>query len=231
MPDPNPDILPEAARSRRAWPTVLLVFLCIVVGFAAGAGFLGYRTLETLTRHLPKGFFVPEQVRVTESLVLNRIRDVAKIVTVEYHMADAIDYRNDRMWPFQDNRALVIARAKVLAGFDLTDGNMEIAIRETGDSKTTEKPVPFIRITLPPPEIISVDPTIQYHDLQGALPMDIHNWMLLRARNQLKQAAIQAGILARAEQSIRVQVAGMFPGANITIDFYASKNGLETGNE
>lgn len=56
---------------------------------------------------------------ITHQVSLKDVEQVAKLISVEYHMADVVDYNDKKIWPFKDHKILVIAKAKIFAGFDL----------------------------------------------------------------------------------------------------------------
>lgn len=162
--------------------------------------------IAAVTAYLVNPQFLSERYEETPSV--DRIREVAKVVSIEYFMSDIIEYHNDNMWPFRNTNVLVIAKAKVLAGFDLKK-KFSINIVESEDDNNPDKRRE-IHIILPPPRIIAVEPNYRYYDISGSVPIETHNWILLRAKNTLRSSAIEAGILEDAKSSIHSYLRQMF---------------------
>jgi hypothetical protein len=158
-----------------------------------------------------------ESKHTEDTITVKRIEQVAKIVSIEYHMSDIIEYRNDNRWPFKDEKVLIIAKAKVLAGFDLLKGSVSIKIDETIQENQAGKKQ--ILIVLPQPQIISIEPSYKYYDISGSVPVDTHNWILARAKVNLRNAAIQAGILENAKKTVQMQLQQMFIDSEVYVDF------------
>ncbi len=197
------------------WKIIFLsFFLAFLMSSLAGSFyFLGKKT------GVP-GLEIGRETVIREEVAVERIRKAAKFISVEYHMSDVIEYRDDRLIPLfndflniLDKRVLIIAKAKVLAGFDLDKG---IQIRVESSAL---HPRADVYITLPPAEIISVEPDYRYYDIQGSIPPDLHTTLLLRAKNTLRRAAVKEGILKKAEESMRAGLPCFFPSANVHIYF------------
>ncbi|MGE0084737.1 MAG: DUF4230 domain-containing protein [Desulfococcaceae bacterium] len=147
-----------------------------------------------------------------EDLVIDRIRQIAKFVSVEYHMADIIEYTQEQYLPFWDKKMLIIAKARVLAGFDFDKG-ISVTVEERGGQKQA------VHITLPRPEIISVEPEYRYYDIRGSIPAEDHTLILSRAKTALRQAAIREGILDKARESVQIRLPYLFPASEVYITF------------
>ena len=165
---------------------------------------------------------------INNEIVIKRVTQVAKLVSVEYYMSDIFDYRDERIWPFKDKKLLVIAKARVIAGFDLLK-EMKVEVENKSDglvAKTpnkgdseTKKEKKALWITLPPPEIVSIDPSYQYYDIQGPIPPETHSWLLAQAKSKLRNAAIQTGILENAQKAVSLQLQYIFSDFEVHVRF------------
>jgi len=149
---------------------------------------------------------------IQEDLVIDQIRQISKFVSVEYHMADIIEYTEDQYLPFFDKKMLIIAKARVLAGFDFDKG-ISVTVEEREGKKQA------VHIILPRPEIISVEPEYRYYDIQGRIPAEDHTLILAGAKITLRQAALRAGILDKARESVQTRLPCLFPSSEVYITF------------
>jgi hypothetical protein len=176
----------NAAR-RPTWPLILsllLFTLAVLVGrgVARGAG-----PLERLTAG---------RTAVSQAVVVEQTRAVARLVTTETGMRDVVTYENRRLG--STKRSLVVVTGKVLAGFDL----------DRGAEVTVDHPSRRIRITLPPPAVLGVEITeLRTYDEESGLwnpfrPSDRDSIFAL-ARRQLVKAAGEIELARHAEESAR----------------------------
>jgi hypothetical protein len=177
---------------------LLAVLIPVVVVAWASAWFL-------ITRYV-----VPAAPVMTHDEVIDRIENVAKLITVQYYMTDIVDYANPKMWPFSDQKVLVIANARVYGGLDLSKPSFAVTIQEA------EK---RMLIRLPRPRIIALDPTYRYYDIQGAPSPEAHTYIINEARFNLRSKALQAGILEDTRKSARAQLAQLYPDYQISVTF------------
>ncbi|WP_282775849.1 DUF4230 domain-containing protein [Phaeodactylibacter xiamenensis] len=133
----------------------VLVFTGLLAVFGAGFG-LAY----SLLRKSP----APETTIQNSTVLLNRVEEVCKLVTVEGHFSELYDETNIRRFTVYvpmpstfsfSKKAILQVEGKVLVGYDLKN------IKITADS--TQKRVVLSHI--PEPEILSVDHTIAYKNL------------------------------------------------------------------
>lgn len=164
-------------------------------------------------------YFVRAAPVLTHDVVVDRIESAAKLITVQYYMTDIVDYANPKMWPFSDQKVLVIANARVYGGLDLTKPSFSVNIEET------EK---RMQIHLPRPRIIALDPTYRFYDIQGSPPPEAHTYLINEARFNLRSKALQAGILDDTRKSARDQLAQLYPDYQITVTF--EDDGMATVN-
>lgn len=136
------------------------------------------------------------ETTVSQSVVVEQTRAVARLVTGETRLRDVVTYENRRLG--STKRSLVIVTGKVLTGFDL----------DRGTQVTVDHPGRRIRITLPPPAVMGVEITdLKTYDEQRGLwnpfrPAD-RDTIFTLARRQLVEAAGEVELARHAEESAR----------------------------
>jgi uncharacterized protein DUF4230 len=172
---------------RPKWPlllALLLFALAVVVG--RGVSHTAGR-LQQLTGG---------ETTVSQAVVVEQTRAVARLVTSETVLRDVVTYENRRLG--STKRSLVVATGKVLTGFDL-DRGLEV---------TVDHPSRRIRITLPPPSVQAVEITdLKTYDEQRGLwnpfrPSD-RDTIFALARRQLVATAGEVELARHAEESAR----------------------------
>ena len=121
---------------------------------------------------------VGNNTEIDSSIVLNRIKSVSKLITVEADFDNVMTYK-DHYWfdfgPFK-KQAIVKMKARVACGYNLE--NMKITADET--TKT-------IHISnVPEPEVLSVDSDVKYYDVQEGLFNDFNAQELTQIQNSLR---------------------------------------------
>jgi hypothetical protein len=130
---------------------------------------------------------------VTHEIVIERLREVAKLVASELTLRDVITYEQSRLG--STKRTLLVATARVSAGINLSRALVNV-----------DQAKKVIAVTLPPAEIISVDVTnVTTYDERAGLwnpfTPDDRDEIRRRIRAQLVTTAEQSGILAHADQA------------------------------
>jgi hypothetical protein len=172
---------------RPKWP-LLFALLLFAVAVAVGRGVS--RAPGRLQR-LASG-----ETTVSQAVVVEQTRAVARLVTSETVLRDVVTYENRRLG--STKRSLVVATGKVLTGFDL-DRGLEV---------TVDHPSRRIRITLPPPSVQAVEITgLKTYDEQRGLwnpftPSD-RDTIFALARRQLVATAGEVELARHAEESAR----------------------------
>ena len=176
------------SRARRSvWPlllSLLLFGLAVVVGRGVARGAAPLRRLTA------------GETRVSQSVVVEQTRAVARLVTSETMMRDVVVYENSRLG--STKRSLVVVTGKVLTGFDL----------DRGTEVTVDHPSHRIVITLPPPGVMGVEISeLRTYDEQRGLwnpfrPAD-RDTIFALARRQLVQAANEVELSHHTEESAR----------------------------
>jgi Protein of unknown function (DUF4230) len=172
---------------RPKWPlllALLLFALAVVVG----------RGVSRASGRLQR--FAGGETTVSQSVVVEQTRAVARLVTSETVLRDVVTYENRRLG--STKRSLVVVTGKVLTGFDL-DRGLEV---------TVDHPSRRIRITLPPPSVQGVEITeLKTYDEQRGLWNPFHpsdrDTIFALARRQLVAAAGEVELARHAEESAR----------------------------
>lgn len=129
-------------------------------------------------------------------ILLERIRQVAKLVTVEGYFSEIYDYKDYYGYDlsFFRKKALMRVKAKVSAGYDLE--KMKI---------TAEQQTKTIRISgVPSPEILSIEHDLDYYDVQEGIfnsfsPED-YNKLNANAKNFIRERALESDLMKQAAQ-------------------------------
>jgi hypothetical protein len=130
---------------------------------------------------------------VTHEIVIERLREVAKLVASELTLRDVVTYEQTRLG--STKRSLLVVTGRVSAGINL--GRAQVNLDQTKR---------VIVVTLPPAEIISVDVmNVTTYDERAGLwnPFTTgdRDEIRRRIRAQLVSAADQSGILTHANQA------------------------------
>ena len=175
------------------WIIALITFpflaLAVVLGLLAVRGLVKVQVTNTNT--------------VTHSLILDKIQDVAKLISTEYHLRDVVVYENT--WYGSTKKSLVVATGRILAGIDLRD---RVNVTISGAARK-------IRIRLPHAAVLSSDVTnLQtYDETRGwwnpFSPTDRDEIYRL-VRGKFAETAKELHVRERAEQSAKQLLETMF---------------------
>lgn len=129
-------------------------------------------------------------------VLLEKIKTVAKLVTVEGYFSEVYDYKD--YWGYDISlfrkKALLRVRAKVSAGYDLNQMKLE--------ARPEEKVL--IISNLPDPEILSIDHNIDYYDItEGAFnsfTATDYTRLNQNAKAFIEQKARESDLLLSAEK-------------------------------
>jgi hypothetical protein len=166
-----------------------IVATLLVIGAAAAMA-----TISRARSAVGGLFGPPAPPVVTQQMVVEQLRSVAKLVATEMTLRDVVIYEQTRFGARK--RALLVVTGRVSAGIDLEEG-AEVRIDSAARS---------ITVSLPPAEIISVDvlDVTTYDERAGLLnpfrPED-RDAIQRMVRAQLGTAARNSGILSHADQS------------------------------
>jgi hypothetical protein len=159
---------------------------------------------------------------VSQSVVVEQTRAIARLVTSETMMRDVVIYENSRLG--STKRSLVVVTGKVLSGFDL----------DRGTEVTVDHPSHRIVITLPPPGVMGVEITeLKTYDEQRGLwnpfrPAD-RDTIFRLAREQLVRSAGEVELARHTEESARrlLQALVSADGYTTEVDFSGGANPQE----
>lgn len=152
-----------------------------------------------------------ERTTLSQEMVLEEVRAVAKLVSTEMTVRDVVTYRNTRYG--STKQALIVVTGKILAGIDLEQGTkVEI------DSARRR-----ITITIPQAKVLAVDILqLRTYDEQRGLwnpfqPAD-RDAIYGEVRRQLHRSAGDMGIVAKANESAARMLEAM-----LSVDGYVAE--------
>ncbi len=193
--------IPGATRSRGIgrllFPAGLLILLGVGFGIAQ--------------RALSPGWFRNPEPRITHDVVVDQLRDVAKLVSTEMTLRDVVVFQHTRFG--STKRALLVVTGKVLAGIDL----------QKGADVQIDHEARRITIALPPAQILAVDiVSVRTYDESAGLlnpfTTEDRDAMQRRVRGTLVAAGQQSGLLAQADRSARQMLQQLFTRDGYTVE-------------
>jgi hypothetical protein len=145
-----------------------------------------------------------EASRSSSAPVVEAIRRVAQLATVEIQVADVVRYEEVKtllVFDFPKSATLRL-RGRVLGGFDLAGADFSVR---------PESARRVVLVHLPRPRLLALDPRFEWFDensgwINPITTEDRNRWMLW-ARGQLGRAAKDAGLEAQAARHGRELVA------------------------
>jgi hypothetical protein len=144
-----------------------------------------------------------ERTSVSHSMIVDKVRAVAKLVTSETTIRDVVVYKNT--WYGSTKQSLVVVTGRLLAGIDM----------EHGADVKVDDAAKRIEITLPKAGIMALEISdMQTYDERGGLwnpftPADRDNILRL-ARGQIMRSATSLSVTAHAEKSAADLLASLF---------------------
>jgi hypothetical protein len=183
---------PPAPRERRiASASLALVLVGLLVGGAVVVVLLVAGRVRSAVGTLTQG-----TTSVSQSVVVERMRAVARLVTSETTLRDVVVYQNRRLG--STKRSLVVVTGRVLTGFDL----------DRGTEVRVDQPSRRIRLALPPAAVLGVEVTeLRTYDEQRGLWNPFHpsdrDSIFQLARRQLVATAGELALAHHAEESAR----------------------------
>lgn len=184
-----------------AWGLVLLGLALV-----ASLGIMLVRKTSSALGSIGK----PAEPRITNETVVERLRDVAKLVASEMTLRDVVIYEQKRFG--STKRALLVATGRVTAGINLRGTKVDI------DSAKKH-----LTITLPPAQIMGVEVlnVTTYDERAGLLnpfTPDDRDLIQRRIRVQLTDAARLSGILEHADESASKALSEFFKLEGWTVE-------------
>jgi len=175
-----------------------------------------------------RSYYTYEAVTAEEQsqVLLEKIKTVAKLVTVEGYFSEVYDYQD--YWKYDISplrkKALVRIKAKVSVGYDLT----QMKIEAFPDQKK------MVISNLPDPSILSIDHDLDYYDIsQGTFNSFTeadYNKINRNAKEMIRKNAETSDLFIAAEvQSNQLLdiIRFMVEGAGWTIDYTPRLKDLE----
>src|SRR3954469_24630706 len=154
----------------------------------------------------PKG-----ETSISQSVVVEQMRAVAKLVSSETTVRDVVVYQNRRLG--STKRSLVVVTGKVLAGTAL----------DRGPQVDIDNSAKRVDIVLPPAQVVAVEVTqLRTYDERSGLwnpfrPED-RDPIYDLARDQLMHSAGELGTTAHAEDSARRMLAALIHPDGYTVE-------------
>lgn len=185
MSAPGDPLLSAQQRRVLGWGLVLVVLAVVAWGGATAVR----RATDRVAR-----IGQPGPPVLTQQLVVERLREVAKLVASEMTLRDVVTYEQTTLG--STKKLLLVATGRVAAGIDL----------EQGTDVQIDSAAKRITVSLPPAQILSVDVVnVTTYDERAGLwnpfrPQD-RDYIQQRIRGQLTTAARQSGILRHADES------------------------------
>src|SRR6185369_10609673 len=149
--------------------------------------------------------------RIDQSVVIEKIQKVAKLVTSEVTLRDVMIYENT--WYGSTKRSLVVVTGKVLAGINLESGT---SVKIDEDSKK-------ITISLPEATILSTEITdIKTYDEQNGLwnpfKPDDKDKIFQLGRKKINNTAKELSLTKSAQQNVNELLESMFNTNGYTVE-------------
>jgi hypothetical protein len=162
-------------------------------------------------RGAPGRLLQGEPAQITHQLVVERLREVSKLVATEMTLRDVVTYEQTRLG--STKQALLVVTGRVAAGVDL----------ERGAQVQIDSAARRITVTLPPAQLLSVDVlnVVTYDERAGLLnPFRAEDRDVIsrRVRSQLMAAARQSGILEHANASAAKAVEQLLARDGYTVE-------------
>jgi hypothetical protein len=194
--------------SRQRRPIAAVLVSLLLLGGALLLIGTAIRHFAPRTRELIPG---RGRTTVTQGVVVEQMRAVAKLVTSETSVRDVVVYQNRRLG--STKRSLVVVTGKVLAGIDIDEGT-QVDIDQAGHR---------VHLRLPPAKVLGVEVTqLRTYDERSGLwnpfrPED-RDTIYHLARAQLINAAGELGVTTHAEESARRMLGALIHPDGYTVD-------------
>ncbi|MDQ6479601.1 DUF4230 domain-containing protein [Dyadobacter sp. LHD-138] len=198
--------------------TLLFFILSLLLGGSLGAGTYYFLSGRHLTRSEPER---------EATVLLERIEKVFKVVMAEGYFTEIYNYQHDKnIWNLikDKKKALVIAKAKVLVGYDFGK------LRYHMEGAERKMVIDFF----PEPEVLSMDTDYKFYDIeQGWLnrfQSDDYTSILNEAKQTMNEKALQSDLPRIATNQVQLMMFQLAATMNWKVDMQlpeANKNLLE----
>lgn len=149
------------------------------------------------------------------TVLIERIEKVFKVVMAEGYFTEIYNYEhNKEFWHLFNDRkkALVIAKAKVLVGFDF--GKMRI--RTLGDERK------IVIDFFPEPEVLSIDTDYKFYDIEqgwiNRFQSEDYTTILTEAKQTMNEKALQSDLPRIANNQVQVMMYQLAAAMNWKVD-------------
>ena len=147
---------------------------------------------------LTRKYYISTEAKVEEQsqVLLEKIKSVCKLVTVEGHFSEVYNYQDYWGYDFSPFRkkALIRVKAKVAVGYDLEKMSIE--------ALPAEKRI--VLSELPEPTILSIDHELDYYDITegtfNAFTAEDYNKLNANAKQFIEQKALESDLLNSAKK-------------------------------
>lgn len=145
-----------------------------------------------------KSSLFESKTSLSQEVVLEQIKNVVKLGTVEGYFSEVYDYK-EHFGPelsFFTKKALIRVKAKILAGFDLE--SIKINVDEKARTVTISN--------IPDPQIISIEHDLDYYDITegifNSFTTEDYNRMNVQAKAYIKNVALKSGLMENSKSQL-----------------------------
>lgn len=163
---------------------IIILIILSAIGIAWYSGF--------------KASFLEKKSSLTQEVVMEQIKNVVKLGTVEGYFSEIYNYK-EHYGPdlsFFTKKALIRVKAKILAGFDLEKINVKVD--ETTKTVKIEN--------LPEPQILSIEHDLDYYDITegmfNSFTTEDYNKMNNQAKIYIKNVALKTNLMQNAKNQL-----------------------------
>ncbi len=149
------------------------------------------------------------------TILLERIEKVFKVVMAEGYFTEIFDYKDDKKFLYlfkNSKKALVIAKAKVLVGFDF--GKMRFHIDETTHKMVIDY--------FPEPEVLSIDTDYKFYDIENGIwnrfSHEDYTNLLVDAKQAMNEKALSGDLPRIANNQIQFMMYQLAASMDWSID-------------
>ena len=147
-------------------------------------------------------FFFPkrkkENVKEQSTVLLEKIRNVAKIITIESDFSEIMhhtDSKNLLLNLFKsDKKAIVISNSKVLVGFDMN----KVKIKPKPNQKT------MVLTHFPEPQVLGIETEVEYYDVTNGIfnkfNADDLTKLNKKVKDNIEEKIPKSGIMDKAQE-------------------------------
>jgi hypothetical protein len=185
-----------------------LLFFIITLFLGGGVGY----GLFYLTGH--KNAQIAHATK-SATILLERIEKVFKVVMAEGYFTEIFDYKDDKKFLYlfkNSKKALVIAKAKVLVGFDF--GKMRFHIDETTHKMVIDY--------FPEPEVLSIDTDYKFYDIENGIwnrfSHEDYTNLLVDAKQAMNEKALSGDLPRIANNQIQFMMYQLAASMDWSID-------------